>query len=148
MSNDNNGICESNVKFPKWDILPPFQFINPRIRTAPPKEETIILSTTTPKEQTIKSTIIDVSLQPHTIENPQQEDSVKCDACGTMNSQDAIKCSKCGFELQEYDVATVKMFPEKIKCPYCSENLMLEESERQSGKLTCPACGKQIELSR
>ena len=28
------GKQQNNIKYPEWDILPPFQFINPRIKKA------------------------------------------------------------------------------------------------------------------
>jgi hypothetical protein len=37
----------------------------------------------------------------------------------------------------------VYLLPEKLSCPYCSESIVLEESERKTGSFICPSCSKE-----
>jgi tetratricopeptide (TPR) repeat protein/DNA-directed RNA polymerase subunit RPC12/RpoP len=38
------------------------------------------------------------------------------------------------------------LIPEEIKCSYCSEELELDEDERATGQIICPACNQNIVL--
>ncbi len=153
MTNKNNeSAAQSNTKFPAWDILPPFKFINPRVRAVEYKEE--------PKtKQDAQS--IDPVRNPSTTSTIQmltsdraspsvRKDTEKCPACGASVQAEAEFCGDCGLRVAE-STGTDKESSDDgastiIKCPHCGEELELDESDEKVGEFSCPQCGKDFEL--
>jgi ribosomal protein L37AE/L43A len=142
----------STGNLPSWDILPPFQFINPRVRTAEKKEETrtnhepqssrpII----TPAASATTSTLDVVA----TIPAPTQR-TEKCPACGSPVEVDAEFCGECGLRLSDASAANQQGSDEgvieTVKCPNCGEELEFDRSDELVGEFTCPECGNDFTL--
>jgi hypothetical protein len=90
----------STGNLPSWDILPPFQFINPRVRTVEKKEEPNHESQ--PVRQLIApsasaTTTHDVV---GTASSEKQTDE-RCPACGSPVETEAGFCGECGLRLSD-----------------------------------------------
>jgi uncharacterized protein (UPF0212 family) len=143
---------QGNDKFPAWDILPPFQFINPRVTAVEHKEETktkqdgqstgsVLNPSTTSTTQMLTGDIASPSIQKNT---------ETCPACGASVQAAAEFCGECGLRLGESTVtdqgSSDDGTPTTIKCPHCGEELELDESDEKVGEFNCPQCGKDFEL--
>lgn len=141
---------KENSKFPKWDIIPPFQFINPRIRTENNQTEKVAevkkeLPRTVDSEVKNTKRIL-TNIPEILIKNEMQ----KCPACEELNNVETKFCKNCGLKLSvdeqepEIDEDTNVAI---IKCIHCGEELELDESEDAIGTYQCPTCGKEFDYT-
>ena len=146
------GDIQGSEKFPNWDILPPFQFINPRPRAIEPKEETkskrdapVISSVFN------ESTTLTTQTLPSTAASPSHEMvGEKCPACGASVQTEEEFCPECGLKLTDpmspEQQAGNNVLPKTIKCPHCGEAFELDDSDDGIGEYSCPDCGKDFEV--
>jgi endogenous inhibitor of DNA gyrase (YacG/DUF329 family) len=145
---------QGNDKFPSWDILPPFQFINPRVMAIEHKEETETKqdgqstgSELNPSTTSMKQILTDDIARPSI-----QKNIVNCPACGESVQEDAWFCGECGLRLRESTVTDQGSSDPgtytAIMCPHCGEELEFDESDDKVGEFNCPLCGKDFELLR
>lgn len=136
---------------PAWDILPPFQFINPRMRTVERKEEgkpsnepqpaRPIISPSASTGTTLDATVT-AAVTGHVTE--------KCPACGSPVQADAEFCGECGLRLSDESAADVEHADQgesrSVTCPHCGEELELADSDDGVGTYNCPECGNDFQV--
>ena len=141
---------KENSKFPKWDIVPPFQFINPRIRTDENKtQETSESKNDLPRTILLenKNKIeIQANIPETSIEGGEKQ---KCPACGKLTEINSKFCKDCGLSLstdnQESNSDNITNNNVIIiKCLNCGAELELDESNDVYGTYECPECGNEF----
>lgn len=134
--------------FPSWDILPPFQFINPRVRSIEVKEETKLKQENSEGSDTPQPPKTNILFDTPKISNNIELE--KCPACGASLQANAKLCQGCGISLNDSGISEQQQLDEtilkSIKCPHCGEELELDDSDDGVGEYSYHKCGKDFEL--
>lgn len=128
----------TTANLPTWDILPPFQFINPRTRTVERKEETKPNDAIQPPRSVLTPSVAPTS----TVVAPSSPQvTEKCPACGSPVQPEAEFCGECGLRLSN---SAIEAPPHALRCPHCGAEVEHEKSEDTTKEHTCPECGKNF----
>jgi uncharacterized protein YbaR (Trm112 family) len=65
---------------------------------------------------------------------------MKCTKCNHKQMFDFMICPKCGYDLNAENERKYAIFPKKVTCPQCRQELELAENERTTEVFACPTC--------